>query len=291
MSEVDLNIANYSLSDLLKLFKLDHGLNEEGMKQAKRQVLMMHPDKSNLNKEYFLFFSSAYKLLYKVYEFHKRHTEDTSLNRYYTSVDMDEHQPQRALWKELSQQEDFNDVFNEMFDKLMLTESKNNGYGDWLKAREDFVEAKTVEEMNTYIGEKKKMLSSIVVFNEITDMNARTGGSMLIDEEDNNNYQSCVFSMLPYDDLKHAYTESVVPVTEEVYLKRTKYTGVDHLQRTRQKELEESIVETNHHDRLQEQRAKENRYDMERAYSLAKQDEHIQKHTNEIASALLRITK
>jgi len=56
MSEVDLNIANYSLSDILQLFKIENGLDEEGMKKAKRHVLMMHPDKSNLSKEYFYFF-------------------------------------------------------------------------------------------------------------------------------------------------------------------------------------------------------------------------------------------
>jgi len=33
MSEVDLNIANYSLSDILQLFKIENGLDEEGMKK------------------------------------------------------------------------------------------------------------------------------------------------------------------------------------------------------------------------------------------------------------------
>jgi hypothetical protein len=59
-SELDMNIDNYELQDLLDLFHLDYNFNEEDLKKTKKTVLMTHPDKSNLSKEYFLFFSAAY---------------------------------------------------------------------------------------------------------------------------------------------------------------------------------------------------------------------------------------
>ena len=49
---------NYNLEDLLRLFHLDYNFNEEQLKSAKKIVLKTHPDKSQLPKEYFLFFFS-----------------------------------------------------------------------------------------------------------------------------------------------------------------------------------------------------------------------------------------
>lgn len=285
MTEVDLNISNYSLSDILKLFKLEHGLDEAGMKKAKRQVLLMHPDKSNLSKEYFLFFSSAYKLLYKVYEFHQRNNEDTTIRREYTSEHIDDQQANREVWSILSKQENFSEVFNGLFEECI--EDKNDGYGKWFGEEEEYLQAKTLDEMNSFIAEKKKNLSAMIVFQDIREPGG-THGTSLIEEEDMD-YQAGLFSVLQYDDLKHAYTETVVPVTEEDYEKRTKYHSVDHLQRARHNELQETFLTANHHSRLQHQREQQQIDDMERAYSLAKQDEEIKKQTNQITSKLLRI--
>ena len=54
---IDLNIDNYSLEDLLSLFKIDSIDSVENLSHAKSIALKMHPDKSGLDKEYFLFFS------------------------------------------------------------------------------------------------------------------------------------------------------------------------------------------------------------------------------------------
>ena len=69
MENVDLNIDNYDYEDILNLFSLDQDFGENGLKNAKKIVLATHPDKSGLNKEYFLFFSKAYKILNFVYTF------------------------------------------------------------------------------------------------------------------------------------------------------------------------------------------------------------------------------
>ena len=65
MESMDLDINNYELADILNLFKLPVMFEEPHLKQAKIIVLQMHPDKSRLPKEYFLFFTKAYKILYK----------------------------------------------------------------------------------------------------------------------------------------------------------------------------------------------------------------------------------
>lgn len=59
MENLDLNIHNYELNDLLGLFELPFHFDDSDLKNAKRIVLKTHPDKSGLDKEYFLFFFSS----------------------------------------------------------------------------------------------------------------------------------------------------------------------------------------------------------------------------------------
>ena len=51
MENIDLNLENYSLDDILDLFKLPYQFTEQHLKQAKRIVYQTHPDKSDLPKE------------------------------------------------------------------------------------------------------------------------------------------------------------------------------------------------------------------------------------------------
>lgn len=67
MDSLDLNIDNYNLSDILSLFHLPTLFNEDDLKRAKLTVLKTHPDKSQLPKEYFLFFTKAYRILHQIY--------------------------------------------------------------------------------------------------------------------------------------------------------------------------------------------------------------------------------
>jgi len=67
MESLDLNIDNYNLPDILSLFNLPTLFNDADLKRAKLAVLKTHPDKSDLPKEYFLFFTKAYRILHQIY--------------------------------------------------------------------------------------------------------------------------------------------------------------------------------------------------------------------------------
>jgi len=67
MESLDLNIDNYNLSDILSLFNIPTLFNEADLKRAKLAVLKTHPDKCDLPKEYFLFFTKAYRILHQIY--------------------------------------------------------------------------------------------------------------------------------------------------------------------------------------------------------------------------------
>ena len=74
MENLDLNIHNYDLNDLLNLFRLPFHFKEEHLKDAKKIVLKTHPDKAGLDKEYFMFFSQAYKYLLKIHQLRQSST-------------------------------------------------------------------------------------------------------------------------------------------------------------------------------------------------------------------------
>ena len=105
--DIDLNIDNYELADLLNLFKLDYDFNEYDIKQVKKMVLQTHPDKSGLDKQYFLFFSEAYKIIYSVFQF--RHKSTSTHNTEYI-VEPDEQK--EALLNQMKSKPNFNKLFN-----------------------------------------------------------------------------------------------------------------------------------------------------------------------------------
>jgi hypothetical protein len=80
MESLDLNIDNYNLPDILALFGLPTLFNQDDLKGAKLAVLKTHPDKSNLPKEYFLFFTKAYRIIHQIYTI--RHP---AINEHYTT--------------------------------------------------------------------------------------------------------------------------------------------------------------------------------------------------------------
>lgn len=67
MESLDLDIDNYNLPDILALFNLPTLFNEDDLKRAKLAVLKTHPDKCQLPKEYFLFFTKAYRIIHQIY--------------------------------------------------------------------------------------------------------------------------------------------------------------------------------------------------------------------------------
>ena len=132
---IDLNLDNYELQDLLNLFKLDYNFSLEDLKQAKKMVMKTHPDKSNLPKEYFLFFCSAFKVIVSIHKFRTSGNAEQSTEYV---PDNEEDEAKELMLKKLANKPNFNKIFNELFEKHRVTnEDSAGGYGDWLKSDED----------------------------------------------------------------------------------------------------------------------------------------------------------
>ena len=118
MDELDLDINNYELNDILNLFQIPSDFTEEQLKQCKKAVLKTHPDKSGLDKEVFLFFSKAYKVLYQIYTF-KNKSESNETD--YNSVEKPEISKDKNGALKFSKDKNFNKKFNELFERIFAT--------------------------------------------------------------------------------------------------------------------------------------------------------------------------
>ena len=115
--DVDLNIDNYNFDDLLNLFGLQMKFSEDDLKKAKRRVLMTHPDKSGLDKQYFMFFTKAYKMLSQIYYFRGK-KQSRAYDKSYETDDVEHLELIKGLdGKSVSE---FNNWFNKMFENVKL---------------------------------------------------------------------------------------------------------------------------------------------------------------------------
>ena len=105
-------------------------------------------------------------------------------------------------------------------------------------------------------------------------MYVNTGGSSL-----NNNvesYSSAMFSKLPYEDLKKAHTETVVPVTKEDFENRKRYNNVNELKEQR-KQVIEAYSEKQSKMLLEKKREMESEMAVHTAYNLMKESESAER--------------
>lgn len=231
--KMDLNMNNYSIDDIYKLFGVQNKiLTDEIMRESKKIVLKTHPDKSRLEPKYFLFFSKAYKRLYSIYEFQNKSSKKTEdKNEFYDSSKSEILNQMFEKEKDLKKAGNFNKWFNEQFEKHRLEDSTENGYGDWLKSNEDIVDVGNVSQSNmaAEIEKRKKQVQTLTTYKGVNDPYASTfGGSTLM--EYNKNFSSgTLFSTdgMGYTDLRQAYVESVIPVTEDDYKKMPKFKNIE----------------------------------------------------------------
>jgi len=274
--EIDLNLDNYNLQDLLSLFKLEYDFTEDDLKRAKKVALMTHPDKSNLDKKYFLFFTSAYKVIYSIHQFRTRANSQKSTEYF---IEKEENEDKDQLLREIAKKKNFNKIFNKLFEQNRIhDEASETGYGDWLKSNEDLdTRSTTRAEMNETFEKKKSEVRALVVHKDIEEIVSSSSASDIVSERPES-YGSSMFSSLQYEDLRKAHVECVIPVTIRDYEERKKFKNVDEFQRHRDSEsivsplsLEQSNVY------LQRRQGMEDKMDVTRAFKLAKQDESVKK--------------
>jgi len=306
---LDLNIDNYSLDDILQLFRLSSDFDEADMKNAKKLVLKMHPDKSRLDAKYFLFFSKAYKVLYSIYEFKQKSQTQKIEDVEYENIEFNDSEipddsKKKGLQtffernKKLKSPQQFNKWFNQQFENnKLLSESDANGYGDWLKSEEGLDEFDpnqqlSLSEMTRHIEKKKSEMRTLVTYDEtaIHDFYQNTTiHASALSGEAPKYYSSDLFSALPYQDLKQAHTETVIPVTYDDYKNKQKFNTINEIQQYRQTQDTTPLSEIQAREYLTNKSKMEEKEGTKLAYDLAKQVEQSKQKNKAFWSNIMSI--
>jgi len=295
---LDLNIDNYSREELFKLFGVSNiSLTEEVMKECKKLVLKSHPDKCRLDEKYFIFFSKAYNKLKGIYEFQNKiqikKTADSS--EYYDANNAALLTNVFEQKKDLKDPKNFNSWFNEQFDKHKIEDPNASGYGGWLKSDEDIVFTGNVSKanMNAEMEKRKKEVQALSVYKGVTDScsSAYGGGSSLM-AYDSNYTSGSLFSSdgMGFTDLRQAYAESVIPVTEEDYNKMQKYKNVEEYKRNRDAINTTPLSKEEAMRRLFEENKQKDEESAALAFYYAQQSEKAKANQDSFWSGLKQVT-
>ena len=300
---IDLNISSYSREEIYKLFgfKASAFLTEENMKEAKKIVLKTHPDKSRLNEKYFIFFQKAYQTIKEIYEFqNKLNTKKTvDTNEYYEQQNTHVLDKMFDMKKELKEDPNkFNNWFNDQFDKHRLEDPVEHGYGDWLKSDSDidFIpKGINKDNMAKEMEKKKRIIQSLTPYKGVGEsvLASSVGGSSLM--EYNSNFSSgSLFSGggMDYTDLRQAYVESVIPVTQEDFNNIQKFNSVDEYKRHRDNSTMNNKILTKEESmrQLYNQDKQQNEESAALAFYYAQQSEKVKQNNNQFWSGLNHLT-
>lgn len=292
--DLDLDINNYELQDIYNLFQIqNNSLTTDSMKHAKQIVLKMHPDKSKLDQKYFLFFSSAYKKLYAIYEFqNKSSNKKLDGTTYYKDEYNEILHNLFDKKKELKSPQNFNKWFNEQFEKHNKQDESDGGYGEWLKSDEGVFQTNSVSPsmMHEEFEKQKKKIQSLTMYTGINDPFASTLGGSLLGKNDD--FSSGLFNDggLQYQDLRQAHLETVIPVTAEDYQNIPKFRSEQEYKAYRDKQDINPLAEKEALQKLKTNDRNREEESANLAFYYAKQNEQAAKQNKQFWSGLKHLT-
>lgn len=241
----NLNIHMYSFAEILTLFDITYDMNIEDLKRAKTQVLKMHPDKSKLSSEYFLFYKSAFDIVHNYYmNQNKQNQQFTSENTNYKNIYKNTvNTPQETQIKNSIKDikaEEFQLMFNASFEKNMSKQIVDRN--EWFKQDDPIYNIdKNVNKSNmgAELDKIKEKNRDIVQYKGVQNMTI-SGGSNLYDDIDDNTNSDYItsdpFSKLKFDDLRKVHKDQTVfAVSEKDFNSVPQYKNMDEYNNARSK--------------------------------------------------------
>lgn len=294
-SQHNLNINMYSLEELLGLFDLTYDLDMEGVKRAKKKVLMLHPDKSRLSSDYFIFYKRAFEVIVHFYE------EKTRQNRTVPTEEI-KYSPMNTSQQKSKQVNDvinnmkkseFQNKFNEMFEQNMKTapDPKRN---EWFKKEDpifDINEKVSTQNMGQVFDTIKQRSMGMVQYKGVQSLNSGSGTN-IYDDEDDNSYVVCdPFSKLKYDDLRKVHKDqTVLAVSEKDFQKVPQYSSVDHFMRERGNQNLTPLEKTQAEKMMEMQQKEHEKMIMKKQYNANLKTIEYEEKNKQVLSNFLRIT-
>ena len=233
----NLNIHMYTLDDILALFDLTHTITLDDLKRAKKKVLMLHPDKSRLGSEYFLFYKKAFDLVVQFSDNQNKQNQQVSEENTQYSINDPKHTSINKVISNMPK-EKFQEKFNQLFEKNMQKEAKPN-VNDWFSHNDPLyqMDENAGKNMGKALEQIKQQSNSMNVYRGVQTLSSGPRNGNLYDDDasDMSEYVSSdPFSKLKYDDLRKVHKDQTVfAVSEQDFDKIQKYGSVDQLNQAR----------------------------------------------------------
>lgn len=281
MDKHNLDIQTYSLKDLLNLFNLNEKevITIEDIKRAKLIVLKMHPDKSKLSSDYFLFYKKSFDLVVEFYKEQSKinqeiQTEEYMYNPKHEKNEINEVQIKKAISKlDVGK---FQETFNQLFDSNMKTNHETPEKNRWKQDNTYEIPTNmTKTSMNENFNKMKQQQSNqhLILYKGVQELHSIGGNPFYDDDEDDaSNYiTSDPFSKLKFDDLRKVHLDQTIfSVSENDFDKVKKYKSYNDLQQSRshnltpinkpeaqrmldlqEKQMRENMMKKEYHSKLQ----------------------------------------
>jgi hypothetical protein len=212
----------YSLDEILGLFDLKYQITIDDLKRAKKKVLMLHPDKSKLSAEYFLFYKKAFDIIVQFYE---------NQNKQNKAVENVEYKPLNgelnktntknvtSAIKEMNP-EKFQSKFNQLFEENMA-KNPNSSKNEWFAKDEPIYNIDqnvNASNMRDVLENMKQNNNAIINYRGVENLYSSGSGTNVYDDDDisDNSYvTSDPFSKLKYDDLRKVHKDQTVFMVSE----------------------------------------------------------------------------
>ena len=325
-SDLDLNIDNYNLDEILSLFDLTTEFKFEDLKQAFiNYVAPLHPDKSGLPSDYFIFYRKAYGVLINLHKMrtNKTHADKMDATDYakyaekYKNEFKEQEEQNRHYAETLMKSENFNDTFNKLFeDNVKKTDEEDGGYQEWLTGGgERIVDYdKLVSQRNQDIDQFKQEIRQMTMdefqiefekwraqmiagneivsrdgFGAITSMSS-AGASNLLGGPVGDYTSGQGSAGLAFQDLRRAHTDTLISVDVAAMSDRFMRSG-DYEQFL--KSREETIVPLGKEESerlLNEQYKTDSEINIRNTFKLMQQQEQQQKIMDKIWGKLKQLT-
>lgn len=238
----NLNPNEYSVIELYRMFKLTpETTNESALKEAKRKVLALHPDKAGPQySRHFIFYMAALNRIVEHFAIFN-HEEECRKKMNAAKDQPFQYSASQGNYDhavtELGKAGDFNDQFNSAYDKTVKKPVDNSQYQWFGQDTPTYNTSKTVSAAN--MGReldqvrKQQQHQQVSVFRGVRELNGGSSGAFgLYDDDETVRGSAYVssdpFSKLKYDDLRKVHKdETVFSVSEDNYSSMPTYRNVE----------------------------------------------------------------
>ena len=240
MANHNLDIQKYSFHEIMELFDLDiDKVTVDDLKRAKRKVVMIHPDKSKLPKEYFLFYKKAFDIVISMYGNMKKVSQKVETQEYFPEMSESNTKQMKHTINSIPQ-ETFQKTFNKMYEthvKKPIDTDRNN----WFSQEESMYNhhVSNPNQMNSALEQVKQQQQSIIKYQGVVPIQSNYHSNSFYEDDSHNDEEteymsSDVFSKLKYEDVRKVHRDQTVfNISESQYDNIPKYRNVQEYEHAR----------------------------------------------------------